>query len=106
MLRPDGSDEFSKVNSETYQTLNSIIAACPHAIIAVDSQRNVKIWNPAAEKMFGWSASEVVGGRVPFVSDDKRKESDEFNTRALKGESINNLEVQRSRRDGAVLGHE
>jgi two-component system cell cycle sensor histidine kinase/response regulator CckA len=103
MLRIDGSDEFSKVDGQTYQTLNSIITACPHAIIAVDFQRNVKIWNPAAEKMFGWSASEVVGGRVPFVSDDKRKESDEFNMRALKGESFNNFELQRTRRDGAVL---
>jgi two-component system cell cycle sensor histidine kinase/response regulator CckA len=103
MLRPQGSDEFSTVNTETYQTLNSIVTACPHAIIAVDSQRNVRIWNPAAEKMLGWLASEVVGGRVPFVPDDKRRESDEFNARALKGESINNLETQRSRRDGAVL---
>src|SRR6185436_19695399 len=102
MLRTDGSDEFSKVNGPSYQTLNSIITACPHAIIAVDSQRQVKIWNPAAEKMFGWSASEVVGGRVPFVSDEKRKESDDFNVRALKGESFTNFELQRTRRDGTV----
>jgi PAS domain S-box-containing protein len=103
MHRINGSDEFSNIDTQTYQTLNSIITACPHAIIAVDSQRNVKIWNPAAEKMFGWSAGEVVGGRVPFVSDDKRKESDDFNVRALKGESFNNHELQRTRRDGTVL---
>src|SRR5437868_769602 len=30
------------------ETLNSIIVACPHAIIAVDRDRNVRIWNPAA----------------------------------------------------------
>jgi len=99
----DVRDEFPKVNGQTYQTLNSIITACPHAIIAVDSQRNVKMWNPAAERMFGWSASEVVGGRVPFVSDDKRQESEAFNLRALKGEPFNNYEVQRTRRDGTTL---
>jgi two-component system, cell cycle sensor histidine kinase and response regulator CckA len=103
MLRPDGNDEFSLVNTQTYQTLNSIVTACPHAIIAVDSQRNIKIWNPAAEKMFGWSASEVVGGRVPFVTDEQRQKSDDFNLRALKGETFNNFEVQRSKRDGTVL---
>jgi two-component system cell cycle sensor histidine kinase/response regulator CckA len=94
MLRMDG---------QSYQTLNSIIAACPHAIIAVDSERNVRIWNPAAERMFGWHAGEVVGGRVPFVTTDKRQESDQFNLRALKGEPFNNHEVQRVRRDGKVL---
>src|SRR5437868_10568335 len=94
MLRMDG---------QSYQTLNSIIASCPHAIIAVDSQRNVRIWNPAAERMFGWHAGEVVGGRVPFVTDETRTESDDFNQRALKGEAFNNHEVRRTRRDGTVL---
>jgi two-component system, cell cycle sensor histidine kinase and response regulator CckA len=103
MLQKDGDDEFSRVDTQTYQTLNSIITACPHAIIAVDSERNVKIWNPAAEKMFGWSAAEVVGARVPFVSDDKREESNNFNMRALKGESFSNYGLQRTRRDGTVL---
>src|SRR5215467_11973272 len=63
------------------QTLNSIIAASPHAIVAVDRESNVCLWNPAATRIFGWSADEVVGGRVPFVSDDKRVESDLFNRR-------------------------
>ena len=87
----------------TNQILNSIIAASPHAIIAVDAQRNVRIWNPAAEKMFGWSAAEVVGGRVPFVNDASREQSDSFNQRALKGETFTNFEIQRARRDGTVI---
>src|SRR5439155_8999496 len=84
------------------QTLNSIIGASPHAIVAVDRERNVFLWNPAATRIFGWSADEVMGGKVPFVSDDKRQESDLFNQRALQGESFTNHELQRVRRDGAV----
>ena len=94
---------MQRMDGQSYQTLNSIIAACPHAIIAVDSQRDVRIWNPAAERMFGWHAGEVVGGKVPFVTDDKRQESADFNLRALNGESFNNHEIQRARRDGKVL---
>src|SRR5262245_58368357 len=56
----------------TNHILNSIISASPHAIISVDAERNVRIWNPAAEKMFGWTSEEVVGGRVPFVTDGQR----------------------------------
>src|SRR6185436_20389954 len=34
----------------TVEMLNSIIVACPHAIIAVDRDRKVRIWNPAATR--------------------------------------------------------
>jgi PAS domain S-box-containing protein len=87
----------------TNQTLNSIITASPHAIIAVDAERRVRIWNPAAERMFGWSSEETVGGRVPFVTDASREASDTFNQRALKGEDFTNFEIQRSKRDGTPI---
>ena len=87
----------------TNHILNSIISASPHAIISVDAARNVRIWNPAAERMFGWSSEEVIGGRVPFVTEEQRSESNDFNQRALNGETFTNYEVQRARRDGAIL---
>src|SRR5215467_3112779 len=74
------------------QTLNSIIAASPHAIIAVDRERNVFLWNPAATRIFGWTADEVIGGKVPFVSDSQREDSDLFSQRALQGETFTNRE--------------
>ena len=85
------------------QTLNSIIGASPQAIIGVDGQRNVSLWNPAATRIFGWTADEVMGRRVPFVTDDKRGESDLFNQRVLEGEAFTNYELQRTRRDGTLL---
>ena len=87
----------------TNQILDSIVTACPHAIISVDAERKVRIWNPAAEKMFGWSSQETVGGRVPFVTDASRQDSDTFNQRALKGETFTNFEIKRTRRDGATV---
>ncbi len=86
-----------------YQTLSSIFAASPHAIIAVDVQRNVRLWNPAATRIFGWTEEEVVGGRVPFVTNETREESNRFNERALKGEAFTNFEVRRHRRDGTPI---
>jgi two-component system cell cycle sensor histidine kinase/response regulator CckA len=87
---------------KAYETLNSIIAASPHAIIAVDKNRNVRLWNPAATEIFGWTDEEVIGNRVPFVTDDQRDASDLFNARILRGESLRNFEVHRTRRDGSV----
>ena len=41
--------------------LEAIIEASPLAIIALDHQINLTIWNPAAERMFGWRKEEVLG---------------------------------------------
>jgi PAS domain S-box-containing protein len=85
---------------EANQMLNSIMAASPQAIVAVDGDRNVRLWNHAAERIFGWTAEEVLGGRVPVVNEERRHESDLFNQRALQGESFVNHELRRTRRDG------
>jgi PAS domain S-box-containing protein len=33
----------------------------------VDLDRNVTIWNPASEDIFGWTAEEVVGRPMPMA---------------------------------------
>jgi PAS domain S-box-containing protein len=86
-----------------YQTLNSIFSASPHAIIAVDRRRNVRVWNPAATAIFGWTDEEVIGRRVPFVTDETRADSERLNERGLQGEHFANLEVRRHRRDGTPV---
>ena len=40
---------------ETTQTLEAVIQASPLPIFAVDRERIVKTWNPAAERIFGWA---------------------------------------------------
>lgn len=87
---------------DTHQLLNSIITACPHAVIAVDADRNVRLWNPAATRIFGWTEDETLGSRVPFVGERQWAHSEEFNRRALAGETFTNFAVERTRRDGTV----
>lgn len=47
--------------------LEAIIEASPLAIIALDHQINLTIWNPAAERMFGWRKEEVLGKPYPLA---------------------------------------
>ena len=37
-------------------TARAVIDSAPDAIVAFDTDRTVLLWNPAAERMFGWSA--------------------------------------------------
>ncbi len=45
--------------------LRAIIQATPLAIVALDPSERVTLWNPGAERILGWSESEVVGASIP-----------------------------------------
>src|SRR4051812_20766171 len=41
----------------------ALLSAMGEAVYVVDTDRRITYWNPAAERMTGWSADEVVGRR-------------------------------------------
>ncbi len=47
--------------------LEAIIKASPLAIIAVDAEDRVTLWNESAERMFGWTEAEVLGQALPIL---------------------------------------
>jgi PAS domain S-box-containing protein len=88
---------------ETNETLSTIIQSSPLAIITIDPDGNVTKWNPAAEQMFGWLESEVLGQFLPIVSEDKRNEHLKLRERVLRGEAFTNIEVRRRKKDGSSI---
>ncbi|MCA8908768.1 MAG: response regulator [Rhodospirillaceae bacterium] len=53
----------------TSQTLQAILDASPVAIITQGQSGVVQSWNAAAEKIFGYSAEEVVGRQMPVLAE-------------------------------------
>src|SRR4029453_5140625 len=51
----------------TSEILSAIMRSSPVATQAFDLDRKVTIWNPASERIFGWTADEVVGGPLPMA---------------------------------------
>ena len=49
------------------ERLRATIHSAPVAVVEIDLDDCVTMWNPAAEQIFGWSSDEVLGKRVPFV---------------------------------------
>ena len=70
---------------ETNLTLQAFMQASP-AIIALDADGCVTMWNSAAERIFGWNKEEVLGHQLPFVSDNKQEVFLTLCKRALSGE--------------------
>lgn len=86
--------------------LRTIIESAPTAIIGLDLDGNVQlVWNPAAEKMLGWSAQEVMGRLLPSVPVESQEEFRGFRERIRRGESLAGVEVRRQRRDGSPIDY-
>jgi PAS domain S-box-containing protein len=85
------------------QALSGIINAAPLAILSLDRGGNVRDWNPAAEKIFGWTADEVLGNPLPTVPEDKRQEFEAMIRDQWSGKQMAGQEVRRRRKDGMML---
>ncbi len=92
----DQAGELEKAN----HTLRGLIDGSPLAIAAVDPEGRVLSWNVAAERMFGWTAEEVLAQPLPNVPDDRLEESAAFRLRLLAGQSFSDLVTTRQRKDG------
>ena len=88
---------------EINDTLEAVIRASPMGITILDSDGNVKLWNPAAERIFGWQAEEVLGRPLPSVPDNRRQEHRALRERVLRGEGFSGVDVVRQKKDGSLV---
>ncbi|TAH17584.1 MAG: PAS domain S-box protein, partial [Oscillatoriales cyanobacterium] len=96
--------QAEEARSQINQTLEALIQACPLAITVFGAEDGiVKMWNPAAERIFGWPESEAVGKFLPSVPPDKREEFMENLKGIRAGNAIAGMETQRQRKDGTSI---
>jgi PAS domain S-box-containing protein len=86
--------------AETNQTLEAAITASPQAVIMVDPEERVTMWNSAAEDLFGWTREEVMGEPVPIVPEDKRAEFRTLVEQLDEGTPASGFESVRRTKDG------
>ncbi|MBI5342299.1 MAG: PAS domain S-box protein [Deltaproteobacteria bacterium] len=85
------------------ETLLALINSSPLAIVTFDPEGNIRMWNLAAERMFGWSAKEVMGRPHPIVPADKQEEFRAFREFAMGGGTFTGRELRRLRKDGTNI---
>jgi len=86
--------------------LRAIIEAAPTAIIGLDLDGNVRaVWNPAAEKMLGWSAQEVMGRPLPSVPVESQDQFRRFRETIRSGKTLDGVEVRRQKRGGIPIDY-
>jgi PAS domain S-box-containing protein len=94
------SEEEARASSEM---LHSFINLAPQAIIGVDLNWRVTLWNRAAEKLFGFTEDDVLGGPVPYVPPELADEFKLIQERVESDRAKAPVDVVRRRKDGSLV---
>ncbi len=92
-----------RLRYEALEGRRAVIDSSPAAIIGIDAQGRVTLWNHAAERVFGWASDEVVGRQIPIIPPGKEGEHVRLRMRVLGGEAIAPFDTIRCRKDGRLL---
>jgi PAS domain S-box-containing protein len=89
---------------ETAQRMTAIVESSDDAIISGSLDGRVTSWNPAAERLYGYSAEEIVGKSAEFLTpEDRTGEIKAVLAKIKNGQHIEHLETKRVRKDGTVF---
>jgi PAS domain S-box-containing protein len=89
---------------EARKSLAAIVESSEDAIIGKSDAGIVTSWNNGAEKLFGYSASEMVGRSIQqLLPADRHHEEDEILHRLKQGETVNHFETVRAKKDGTLV---
>jgi PAS domain S-box-containing protein len=93
-----------KLFDEKIAKLAAIVHSSDDAIISKTLDGIVTSWNDAAKKIFGYTASEMIGEPISkLIPRDYYNEEPAILNRIRKGESVDHYETKRITKDGRVL---
>jgi PAS domain S-box-containing protein len=97
--RQRAAEALQEVNNR----LQTLVQACPLAIISRNLKRQITLWNPAAEQIFGWRQEEVMGRPLPTIPKVQEEAFQALERCKLQGTTMLGLEQRRQRRDGSSV---
>lgn len=84
--------------------LAQVVKSTQDAVLSKDLNGYITTWNPAAERLYGYTESEAVGRHVSLlVPADHKNEEMEILDRIKRGEPLRTYETERVRKDGVRI---
>ncbi len=88
----------------TVRHLARVVDSSDDAIISKDLNSIITSWNPAAERMFGYTAAEAIGKSIRMlIPDELQGEEDTVLAKIRAGDTVSHYETVRQRKDGSHL---
>jgi PAS domain S-box-containing protein len=89
---------------QAYARLAAIIESSDDAIIGMSLNGTIESWNAGAQRVFGYSAEEVIGHHVALIiPKDRLNEEARILSRIRVGERVEHFETKRVRKDGVQI---
>ncbi len=86
---------------EEVSRLAAIVGLCEDAIVIKTLNGTIQTWTPGAERLFGYSADEVIGKSIQIIyPPDRLDEFQNIPERLKRGESIDHFDTVRVAKDG------
>ena len=94
----DSNDDFAR------RHLAKIVDSSDDAIVSKDLNGIILSWNAAAERMFGYTATEAIGRSIRIIIPDVRQSEEDFVLTEIRaGRSVRHYETVRQRKDGTFI---
>ena len=82
----------------------AVAASSQDALFGSTPEGYIEAWNPAAERLFGYTASEAIGRHVSMLAGPAdHQDQRDFLVRARAGEAIGPFDAQRMRKNGSFV---
>jgi PAS domain S-box-containing protein len=99
-----GSDDQPDRLEREALRLAAIVSSSDDAIVSKDLNGIIQTWNRGAERIFGFTADEVIGKSITIIiPEDRLDEETEVLRRIRAGLSVEHFETIRKRKDGTLL---
>jgi len=90
--------------SELQQRMAAIVESSADAIISKDLNGIIRSWNSGAERIFGYTADEIIGQHISTIAaPDRIDEIPGILARISRGERVDHFETKRKTKDGKIL---
>src|ERR1044072_7111683 len=95
---------MDEMNQDTFSLhLASIVNSADDAILSKTLEGVITSWNPGAERMFGYTAEEIIGQSIlRLIPVERQAEEGEILTRLRAGKRIHHYETVRRKKDGTL----
>jgi PAS domain S-box-containing protein len=89
---------------ENAQRMTAIVANSDDAIIGKTRDGIITSWNPAAERIYGYTGDEMVGKSMDaLIPQDRASEMKAILAKVRAGQAVDHLETIRTRKDGEAI---
>ena len=93
-----------KQGEERSAKLAAIVESSDDAIISKTLESVITSWNDSAQRMFGYTAAEIIGETIyKLIPADRQQEEPQILARLKKGERVEHFETKRLTKDGRLL---